>query len=140
MQGFRQLFDGTPEANRSLAEKLESEGVPSYVDELSSTRYRAGKSVVLVPDEHFDRAAGVLNRWLKSSSSRADRLGRRALNVIGLGLAPLVAWALLYFAMPDRVPAPETHWLVLMAMFTIPLVARIEHRRSQHERIRLPDQ
>jgi hypothetical protein len=139
MQGFRKLFDGTPEANRSLAQRLESEGVRSYIDELSSSKYRTGKSVVLVPDEEFEPASIVLHQWLEASSARADQLGRRALKVIGLGLTPVLAWSLLHLAVPNHVPTPETHWLVLVAMFAVPFVARIEHRRYQRERIRLLD-
>ena len=141
MEDWERIFSGNRLAARSLAEALAQAGVRAYEDQESGfaadLQARPSLTHVLVPPEDRERAHSVVTHWQTHQEGRVHSLTARLVVVLALSLiAPATLWAAAW-ALPARVPTPSAEATAIVWLAGLVLVAQLESRRHQRERIEI---
>jgi hypothetical protein len=143
VQDWPSVFTGAASAARDLADALEAQGLRPFVADregpvVTSSGGRTTYSVVLVPPDEAERAAGVARDWEAQNVADARSLTGRLGRVVVSSLLVPAAWLLCHFAAPGLVPRPEVVWLVVVWFVSFIVIGQVESRRYDRERVGTP--
>ena len=137
------MFQGAPEAARSLVARLQQAGLHSFIEThespyLSESGYQEVTASVLVPPAEKQRAASVLLEWQARQPERVAALMRRLGRVAALSLVPPTLWLGAWFLAPRSIPQPQAGWLALVTCASLIVFGQLESRRYERERVPPP--
>jgi hypothetical protein len=134
------LFQGTPEAARSLGARLEQAGLHSFIEGyespyMSESGHQEVTACVFVPPDERQKAANVLLEWQALQPERVSALTRRLARVTVLSLLPAALWLGAWLAVPQAVPKPGAGWLAVLVFASLIVFGQLESRRHERERV-----
>ena len=142
MDDWHPLFSGSSDSARSLADLLSSRGLDVFLrDEVSHSSHwgiQVAGTVVLVPPEQRVQAEEIAADWRAGHPERVRHVAARLRRVVLLSLLPSAGWWIASLAAPVLVPSPRAEWLAALWVASLIVIAQVEYRRHQSERIDLP--